>query len=69
MNEELMALYRKEGINPLNPGCLPMFLQMPVFIALISARFPAGVQLYWVVSNMLTVGQQLFILRTKEARK
>lgn len=34
MNEELMALYKKEGINPLNPGCLPMFLQMPVFIAL-----------------------------------
>jgi len=34
MNEEMMALYKKEGINPLNPGCLPMFLQMPIFIAL-----------------------------------
>lgn len=34
MNEEIMKLYRKEGINPLNPGCLPMFLQMPIFIAL-----------------------------------
>ncbi len=34
MNEELMNLYRKEGINPLNPGCLPIFLQMPIFIAL-----------------------------------
>lgn len=34
MNEEVMALYRKEGVNPLNPGCLPMFLQMPVFISL-----------------------------------
>jgi YidC/Oxa1 family membrane protein insertase len=34
MNEEIMALYKAEGINPLNPGCLPMFLQMPVFIAL-----------------------------------
>lgn len=34
MNEELMNLYRKEGVNPLNPGCLPMFLQMPIFIAL-----------------------------------
>ena len=34
MNEEMMALYKQEGINPLNPGCLPMFLQMPVFIAL-----------------------------------
>jgi YidC/Oxa1 family membrane protein insertase len=34
LNEETMALYKAEGVNPLNPGCLPMFLQMPVFIAL-----------------------------------
>lgn len=34
MNEEIMAIYREEGINPLNPGCLPLFLQMPIFIAL-----------------------------------
>jgi YidC/Oxa1 family membrane protein insertase len=33
-NEDMMALYKSEGINPLNPGCLPMFLQMPIFIAL-----------------------------------
>ncbi|HUI90770.1 MAG TPA: membrane protein insertase YidC [Chitinivibrionales bacterium] len=34
MNEEIMALYREEGVNPLNPGCLPMFLQMPILIGL-----------------------------------
>ncbi|MCL2219222.1 MAG: YidC/Oxa1 family insertase periplasmic-domain containing protein [Chitinispirillia bacterium] len=34
MNEEMMALYKSEGVNPFNPGCLPMFLQMPIFIAL-----------------------------------
>ena len=34
MNEMLMQMYKEEGVNPLNPGCLPMFLQMPVFIAL-----------------------------------
>jgi YidC/Oxa1 family membrane protein insertase len=34
LNQETMALYKKEGVNPLDPGCLPMFLQMPVFIAL-----------------------------------
>jgi YidC/Oxa1 family membrane protein insertase len=34
MNEEIMAFYKTEGINPLNPGCLPMFLQMPLLIAL-----------------------------------
>jgi YidC/Oxa1 family membrane protein insertase len=34
LNQEIMALYKEEGINPLNPGCLPIFLQMPIFIAL-----------------------------------
>ncbi len=30
MNTETMGLYRKYGINPIG-GCLPMFLQIPVF--------------------------------------
>jgi YidC/Oxa1 family membrane protein insertase len=34
MNEEIMTLYKKEGVNPFNPGCLPMFLQMPILFAL-----------------------------------
>jgi len=32
-NKEMMMLYKQEGVNPLG-GCLPMFLQMPVYIAL-----------------------------------
>jgi YidC/Oxa1 family membrane protein insertase len=31
--QEVMALYKEEGVNPL-AGCLPMFLQIPVFFAL-----------------------------------
>ncbi len=33
LNKEIMALYKKYKINPVG-GCLPMFLQIPVFIAL-----------------------------------
>jgi YidC/Oxa1 family membrane protein insertase len=33
LNQETMALYQKAGINP-TAGCLPMFLQIPVFFAL-----------------------------------
>jgi YidC/Oxa1 family membrane protein insertase len=33
MNKEVMGLYKREKINPLG-GCLPLLLQMPVFIAL-----------------------------------
>ncbi|OYU34024.1 membrane protein insertase YidC [Novosphingobium sp. PASSN1] len=31
--QEIMALYKAEGVNPL-AGCLPIFLQIPVFFAL-----------------------------------
>lgn len=33
MNKEMMEIYKAERINPLG-GCLPIFLQMPVFIGL-----------------------------------
>jgi YidC/Oxa1 family membrane protein insertase len=33
MNEEVMAVYSREGINPLG-GCLPTILQMPIWFAL-----------------------------------
>jgi len=33
MNEETMALYRREGVNPVG-GCLPMLLQMPFLFAI-----------------------------------
>lgn len=32
MNQEIMALYKSEGVNPAG-GCLPILLQMPVFFA------------------------------------
>jgi len=35
MNEEVMALYKAEGVNPAG-GCLPMLLQIPVFFAFYS---------------------------------
>jgi YidC/Oxa1 family membrane protein insertase len=35
-SEEMMQLYRREGVNPLG-GCLPMVLQLPVFIGLFYA--------------------------------
>ncbi|NUU03566.1 membrane protein insertase YidC [Herbaspirillum robiniae] len=36
MNREMMAMYKTEKINPLG-GCLPIAIQIPVFIALYSA--------------------------------
>lgn len=125
MNEEIMALYKTEGVNPAG-GCLPMLLQVPVFFAfynllsnavelwhapwigwirdltapdpyyvlpilmgvtqvlqqrltpsagdpfqrrmmqafpiiftVFSLGFASGLVLYWLVNNVLTIGQQL----------
>jgi YidC/Oxa1 family membrane protein insertase len=33
MNEEVMALYRAEGVNPMG-GCLPFLVQLPILWAL-----------------------------------
>src|SRR4030095_11576384 len=37
MQQEMMRIYKEEKVNPLG-GCLPIFIQIPVFIAL-----------YWVL--------------------
>ena len=36
LQQEMMLLYRKHGVNPLG-GCLPMLLQLPIFFALFAA--------------------------------
>ena len=50
MNQAMMELYKKEKINPLG-GCLPILVQIPVFIAL-----------YWVLLESVELRQASFIL-------
>ncbi|WP_299394824.1 membrane protein insertase YidC [Pelagibius sp.] len=38
LNQEMMALYKREGANPLS-GCLPILIQIPVFFALYKVMF------------------------------
>lgn len=38
MNQEIMALYKREKVNPVS-GCLPILLQLPVFLALYRVLF------------------------------
>lgn len=47
-NQEMMTLYRKEKVNPLG-GCLPILIQIPVFMAL-----------YWVLSETVEFRQAPF---------
>jgi YidC/Oxa1 family membrane protein insertase len=36
LNQEMMALYKRKGVNPMG-GCLPMLIQIPVFLGLYNA--------------------------------
>ena len=50
MNQALMELYKNEKINPLG-GCLPMIIQIPVFISL-----------YWVLIESVEIRHEPFML-------
>jgi YidC/Oxa1 family membrane protein insertase len=54
MSQAMMDIYKKEKINPLG-GCLPMIVQIPVFIAL-----------YWVLLESVELRQADFILWIKD---
>ncbi|WP_040928285.1 membrane protein insertase YidC [Nosocomiicoccus massiliensis] len=42
VQQEMMALYKKHDINPLNIGCLPILIQMPIVMALFFAlKYPS----------------------------
>ncbi len=38
LQQEMMALYKREGVNPMS-GCLPILIQIPVFFALYKVLF------------------------------
>jgi YidC/Oxa1 family membrane protein insertase len=45
MNEEVMGLYRQEGVNPAG-GCLPILVQLPIFLAFYN-MLSTAVELKW----------------------
>lgn len=49
MSQELMKLYKKEKVNPMG-GCLPILIQMPVFLAL-----------YWVLMESVELRHTPFL--------
>ena len=50
MNQKMMQIYKEEKVNPLG-GCLPIILQIPVFISL-----------YWVLVESVEIRQAPFVL-------
>ena len=49
--------------QPMDPAQAQIFALMPWFLVFIMAPFAAGLQLYWITNNLLTMAQQWFLYR------
>jgi YidC/Oxa1 family membrane protein insertase len=59
--------YQQKQIQAVSTGQQAQQMQMmgkimPLFLGVFSLTLPAGVSIYWVASNLWTIGQQRFIL-------
>lgn len=59
-----VSQYLQMALTPTDPSQKSMQYIMPAFIAFISVQFPAGLSLYWAVSNIIGYLQQMIINRT-----
>lgn len=55
LNREMLALYQKNKINPLS-GCLPLLIQLPIFLALFNALRTSwslhGAKFVWWITDL-----------------
>jgi len=56
-------LSMKLNPQPMDPTQAQMFAIMPWFLVFIMAPFAAGLQLYWITNNLLTMAQQWWLYR------
>jgi YidC/Oxa1 family membrane protein insertase len=50
LQQEMMGLYQKHGVNPLSVGCLPMLVQMPILMGL-----------YYAISGSAEIASHSFL--------
>ncbi|MCK4351377.1 MAG: membrane protein insertase YidC [Candidatus Krumholzibacteria bacterium] len=67
----LMVLQTKLGASPTGGASPPgqakmMSTMMPVVLTVVFYRMPAGLVLYWIVNNILTIVQQYYVHREVE---
>ena len=58
-----MWVQQKLNPAPTDPMQAKIFAFFPLFLTVILAPFPAGLVIYWTVNNVLTMAQQLFIMK------
>ena len=60
-----ISMWIQQKLNPTPPDPLQakIFMFFPIFLTVILAPFPAGLVIYWTFNNILTMAQQLFIMK------
>ena len=58
-----MWVQQKLNPAPTDPMQAKIFAFFPLFLTVILAPFPSGLVIYWTVNNILTMAQQVFIMR------
>ena len=58
-----MWIQQKLNPAPTDPMQAKIFMFFPLFLTVILAPFPAGLVIYWTVNNILTMAQQVFIMK------
>ncbi len=60
-----VSMFIQQKLNPAPPDPIQakIFMFFPLFLTVILAPFPAGLVIYWTVNNILTMAQQVFIMK------
>ena len=61
-----MFLQQRLNPTPIDPIQARIFMFLPLVFTLILANFPVGLIIYWTCNNVLSIGQQWFIMRQEQ---
>ena len=60
-----VSMYLQQKLNPAPPDPIQakIFMFFPLFLTVILAPFPSGLVIYWTINNILTMAQQVVIMK------
>ena len=60
-----ISMYLQQKLNPTPPDPVQakIFMFFPLFLTVILAPFPSGLVIYWTINNILTMAQQIVIMK------
>ena len=60
-----VTMYIQQKLNPTPPDPVQakIFMFFPLFLTVILAPFPSGLVIYWTINNILTMAQQVIIMK------